>query len=211
MLLLLLALAATPDAGTAAPASPQRLLVASLRERFSHCQGLQLTEGRVVELSLPETCAFRHGMTAKGTLRFELTPMAASDAPVRNRAQRFRVTAAPFTLGQLELDGVLLEGRLTEDAKDLTFLPRTTPIKTRRRASGPGPGWVSTEPERDRPFNPLGDAARDIARGLAASPAIASAVAMSLAQTLQDGVLASSPELVALWALSTSGERRDGG
>ncbi|MBX7096768.1 MAG: hypothetical protein K1X89_03565 [Myxococcaceae bacterium] len=210
MWLVLLALAATPDAGKPPP-SAQQLLVASLEERFRHCEGLRLKETLPVELTLPKVCRFKHGELAQGTLRFELSPLAASDAPVRERAQRLRITAATFTLGDLEFDGVLLEGRLSEDLKDLTFLARTTPLKTRRRATGPGPGWFSTAPERDRPFNPLGDGARDVARGLAASPAIASVIAMSLAQTIQDGALASAPELLALWVLSTSGERRDGG
>lgn len=212
---LLLWLTLSPDAGTAPGLQPReapRLLEATLRAAFAHCKGMTVETDPTVRLNLPSRCRFSDGRSAQGTLKFEFLRPGAADAPVRERDQRFRVTAAPFTLEGIEFEGVLLEARMGDDAREMTLLARDQKIKTRPIGPEPGQRWVETQPPRDHAFDPIGDDARDVVRFAAVAPSVAVGLGRELARLLQAGALQSAPELVALWALSAPVvARNDGG
>jgi hypothetical protein len=207
--LLIILLSGADDGGTEPGAAS--VLEAQLHAAFAHCEGMKLRTQPMLALDLPSPCMMPDGRTAQGVMTFEFIELASADAPVRRRERRLRVTAAPFTLSRVQLEGVLLEARMSEDGRDLTLLPRRQPVKTRTLAPPPGKRSVESAPATHRPFDPLGDVARDVVRFVAASPAVVAGVGDELRRVVEQGTVQSAPELVALWVMTAPGAPPDAG
>jgi hypothetical protein len=115
------------------PAELQQKLASNLRRAFAHCPEMTVSGGAVLELNLPRMCRFADGRSASGLLKLRLSPIGPVDAPTRRAIQRFTIAAAPFTLDELQFDGVLLEGEL-DDRETLKWVKRSSPLKVRKLA-----------------------------------------------------------------------------